>query len=95
MKVVVLGSGQMGESVIQHLLPCQDVDEITAYDVNTDRLKELKNKYSIQVEDNLDKILTDQIANSVYLYFVSRGSCSWPFFITVIRNVILNNNYYH
>ncbi len=67
MKVSVLGSGQMGESVIQHLLPSPEVQEITAYDVNAERLQELKDKYGIQVTDDLDQVLSNKAIELVFI----------------------------
>lgn len=67
MKVAILGSGQMGESVIQHVLASPDVEKITAYDVNADRLQELKGKYNIETTDDLSKVLSDQAVKLAFI----------------------------
>src|ERR1035437_6597015 len=59
MKVGVLGSGGMGEAVIQHLKLCKDVSDIVALDVRAERIGQLKAKYQIEGTTNFRDILAD------------------------------------
>ncbi len=59
MKIAVLGAGGMGETVIEHLLECEDVSQIIAQDVRAERVEELKTRYSIEATTDLDAVLRD------------------------------------
>ncbi|MBU4366906.1 MAG: Gfo/Idh/MocA family oxidoreductase [Verrucomicrobia bacterium] len=67
MKVGVLGSGGMGESVIQHLKLCKDVSDIVALDVRAERIRQLKDKYQIKGTTNLRDILSDSAVKLVFV----------------------------
>lgn len=58
----------MGGTVIEHLQECPLVKGITAYDVRDTRLREVKEKYGVSVQNNLDAVLSDR---SIPLVFVT------------------------
>jgi len=67
MKVAVLGAGDMGETVIQHLQLCKDVSDIVALDVRAERIRQLKDKYQINGTTNLRDILSDAAVKLVFI----------------------------
>jgi len=67
MKVAILGAGGMGESVVQHLKKCRDVDKIVAVDVSADRIRQFKEKYGIEGTTNLTDVLADSAVRLVFV----------------------------
>ncbi len=63
MKILVIGCGSIGERHIKNLKSLS-TDKIIAYDINSDRLQEIKEKYSLDVFDNID-LAFDQHADAV------------------------------
>ena len=53
MKILVIGCGSIGERHIKNLKSLS-IDTIIAYDINSDRLQVIKEKYSLDVFDNID-----------------------------------------
>ncbi|MBP9609730.1 MAG: NAD-binding protein, partial [Laribacter sp.] len=46
MKILILGGGQVGSSVVENL--CGDANDITVVDLDADLLKALQDRYDIQ-----------------------------------------------
>jgi len=67
MKVGVLGAGGMGGTVVEHLGKCPQVDEIIAQDIRQERVKELKENYSVKAYTELDSILSDSEVRLVFI----------------------------
>jgi predicted dehydrogenase len=53
MKILVIGCGSIGERHIKNLKSLS-AGSIIAYDINSDRLQEIKEKYSLDVFENID-----------------------------------------
>jgi predicted dehydrogenase len=66
MKVAVLGAGAMGETVISHLKDSKIVTGTIAYDIRSERIKELNSK-GISATDNLEKLLDDKEIRLVFV----------------------------
>jgi predicted dehydrogenase len=67
MKVGVLGAGDMGATVIDHLKKCNMVNEIIAQDIRPERIEELKQKFQIHATTNLEEILNDPSLPLVFI----------------------------
>lgn len=67
MKVGVLGSGKMGESVIQHLQECPQVSAIAAYDIAAERVREVQAQYGVAGHTDLSALLADPELKLVFV----------------------------
>ena len=70
MRVAVLGIGEMGKSVIQHLTDCE-IDRIIAFDISSNVLDSVRKTGNISVSSNLDTVLAD---DKVKLVFVTASN---------------------
>ncbi len=66
-KVAILGGGEMGESVIQHLERSPYVDGINVFDPRSERLAELKKRFGVNTSESLDQILRDPAIKLVFV----------------------------
>ena len=66
-KVGILGSGKMGESVVQHLKDCPQVGSIVAYDIDEGRVRNLMNEHHVAGSTHLSDILSDPAVKLVFV----------------------------
>jgi predicted dehydrogenase len=71
MKVGVLGTGDMGATVIGHLKKNERVKSIVAYDLRPERIREVKEKFAVVGTTNINDVLGDQ---EVQLVFVTASN---------------------
>ena len=67
MKVAVLGSGKMGETVVKELRACPQVTEITAYDVAEERIRVMRDQFGLKGTTKLQEILSDPAVRLVFV----------------------------
>ena len=67
MKVAVLGVGEMGRTVIEHLKECELVTSILAYDINSKNLQIAKQKYGVKITEELNEVLNDASISLVFI----------------------------
>ncbi len=67
MKVAVLGAGAIGEDAIKELLEMPEIEQVVAYDIREERIRELENKYAIKGTCELDQIMDDRDITLVYV----------------------------
>ena len=67
MKVAVLGSGKMGETVVQHLRECPEVKEIVAYDVAEERIRVMRDQLGLKATTKLQEVLSDPAIRLVFI----------------------------
>ncbi|MFA5864091.1 MAG: Gfo/Idh/MocA family oxidoreductase [Phycisphaerae bacterium] len=67
MKAAVLGSGNMGGSVLGHLKECEGITEIVAFDPNKERLDEVGKKFNVETTCDLDRIWRDRDIPLVFI----------------------------
>lgn len=65
--IAILGSGRMGQNVLDHLAGSPLVRGITAFDRNPERLQQLKQSYEIQTADTLDQVLSNPEIKLVFV----------------------------
>lgn len=66
-EVAVLGGGQMGENVIRHLGYSPLVRGITVFDRHPERMELLKQRYSVETAENLERVLEDPDIKLVFI----------------------------
>lgn len=71
MKIAVIGLGDMGGTVIEHLKEIDRVTAITGYDISAENADKSREKYQIEVATNLEQIMAD---SEVKLAFVTASN---------------------
>ncbi|OHB57809.1 MAG: hypothetical protein A2Y12_17280 [Planctomycetes bacterium GWF2_42_9] len=71
MKVAVLGAGEMGKTVIDHLTKSPYVNEIVAYDINKKQLENLSCPKILRTTTDLNNIISD---NEIKLAFITSSN---------------------
>lgn len=66
-EVAVLGSGQMGANVIQHLADSPYLSAITVFDRNPERMSKLKQRFGVKTSESLENVLSDPAIKLVYI----------------------------
>ena len=66
-KVAILGAGEMGESVIQHLQHSPLVQSIGVFDPRLDRMAALKERFGVDSYPSLDETLRDPAIKLVFV----------------------------
>lgn len=66
-EVAILGAGEMGESVIHHLLESPRVSGVTLFDPDFARLQSLKEKYVVNVSPTLREVLDNPHIRLVFI----------------------------
>jgi len=66
-EVAVLGCGQMGEHVIQHLGDSPLVRAITVFDRHPERMGRLKESHDVKTAESLEQVLEDQDIRLVFI----------------------------
>ena len=66
-EVAVVGGGQMGENVIQHLGSSPLVRGITVFDRHPERMELLKNRYGVKTSENLERVLGNPDIKLVFI----------------------------
>jgi predicted dehydrogenase len=66
-EVAILGGGQMGRNVIQHLEDSPLVRGITIFDHHADRMEQLKQRYDVKTYENLEQVLDDPQIKLVFV----------------------------
>lgn len=67
MKVGVLGSGDMGGTVIEHLQGCREVRGVIAYDISEERVDAARRKYRVPGTTRLEASLDDPAVALVFI----------------------------
>jgi predicted dehydrogenase len=75
MQVAVLGTGGMGETIIQHLRTCERVSAIFAYDIRAERTRELAARYGVEAATRLERILDDPAVPLVFVASSNDSHC--------------------
>ncbi len=65
--VAVLGCGQMGEHVIQHLGDSPLVGAVTVFDLHPDRMEQCKQRYGVKSADSLEQVLGNPDIRLVFI----------------------------
>ncbi|MFZ0684724.1 MAG: Gfo/Idh/MocA family oxidoreductase [Terriglobales bacterium] len=66
-KVAVLGSGQMGENVIRHLVDSPLVRSITVFDRRSEPMELLKKRHGVETSESLERVLQDPDIRLVFI----------------------------
>lgn len=66
-EVAVLGSGQMGANVIQHLADSPHLSAITVFDRNPERMAQLMQRFGVKTSESLENVLSDPAIKLVYI----------------------------
>lgn len=66
-QVAILGGGQMGMHVMEHLRDSPLVEDITVFDPNAERRAELELKHSVRTVDALERVLDDPAIPLVFI----------------------------
>ena len=66
-KVGVLGSGKMGESVVQYLKKCPQGGSIMAYDIDENIIRKMKDEHHVAGTASLQDILSDPAVKLVFV----------------------------
>jgi predicted dehydrogenase len=67
LKVGILGCGNMGATVVEHLKECSLVSGIIAQDIRPSHLEELRCKYGIEVTDSAEQLVSDKDVKVVFV----------------------------
>lgn len=67
MDVAILGGGQMGVNVIEHLRDSPLVRDITVFDPKSQRLEELRQSHPVRTSHSLDRVLDDPAIRLVFI----------------------------
>lgn len=67
LKVAILGGGQMGVNVMEHLRDSPFVQDITVYDPNAAKLEQLRREQGVSTEDTLERILDNPQISLVFI----------------------------
>jgi len=66
-EVAILGGGQMGRHVIEHLRDSRLVRAITVFDRHPERMESLKESHGVKTAESLDKVLEDEEIRLVFV----------------------------
>ena len=66
-EVAILGGGQMGGHVIEHLRDSPLVRGITVYDRHLERMEQLKQRYGVEPSESLEKVLENPDIKLVFI----------------------------
>jgi predicted dehydrogenase len=66
-EVAVLGCGQMGEHVIQHLGDSARVRAITVFDRQAERMEHFRQRHGVETADSLEQVLRDPEIRLVFI----------------------------
>ena len=66
-EVAVLGGGQMGANVIQHLAESPNLRAITVFDRHPERMVQLKERFGVKTSARLENVLSDSEIKLVYI----------------------------
>ncbi len=66
-EVAILGSGQMGEHVLEHLRDCSWVRSITIFDRNPERMETLKQSFDVKTAATLEDVLQSPAIKLVFI----------------------------
>ncbi len=67
MDVAILGGGQMGVNVMEHLRDSPLVRDITVFDPNPQRLEELRRSHAVKTSHSLAQVLDDTAIRLVFI----------------------------
>ena len=70
-EVAILGTGQMGEHVLEHLSDCSWVRSITIFDRNPERMEKLKQSFDVKTAATLEDVLQSP---SIKLVFITASN---------------------
>ncbi len=66
-EVAILGCGQMGQHILEHLRDCPWVRGITVFDRNADRMESLKQGFAVSTAATLDEVLRNPEIKLVFI----------------------------
>ena len=66
-QVGILGSGKMGQNVLEHLQGCEWVRGITVFDRSAEKMEALRKKFAVQTAATLDEVLQNAEIKLVYV----------------------------